>query len=331
MNNVLVIGGSGFIGSHLAERLCLKGYKVAVLVRKNSDTKFLKSLGVELRLGDLLEPNSLMGVFSGVDTVFGVVNVKPAGKSPKEYEKELYRLHIDGTRNLIKACKVNNVRRLIYFSSVAAIGYQKGVNFYDESSRENPIDAYGKAKLGAEKILNEVSKNKEMDITILRPPGVFGEKGLGALKKIIFFVEKKCVPVMGKGENRQSLTYVGNIVNQAIFLAESSDSIAKTYITSDDRPYSVNELIGTVAKVMNVRPLKIHIPIWLTMFSVSALNSLGKIFLKRELINKESIVAISSERIFNGSRIFKELGYKQEYDLTAGITRTIEWYRRKNA
>lgn len=331
MNNVLVIGGSGFIGSHLVERLYLKGYKVTVLVRKNSNTKFLKSLGIELRLGDLLEPNSLRGVFSGVDTVFCVVNVKPDNKSPQEYGKELYRLHIDGTENLIKACKVNNVRRLIYFSSVAAMGYRKGVNSYNESSEENPIDAYGKAKLEAENILNETSKKREMDITILRPPGVFGKRGLGPLGKIIFFVEKRCVPIIGRGENKQSLTYVGNVVNQAIFVAENPDSIGKTYITSDDRPYSVNELINTVAKVMNVRPLKVHIPIWLIMFSVSVLNFLGKIFLKRELINKESIIAITSERIFDGSRIFRELGYKQEYDLTAGISRTIEWYRRENA
>ncbi|HDY66921.1 MAG TPA: NAD(P)-dependent oxidoreductase [Candidatus Scalindua sp.] len=328
MNNVLVIGGSGFIGGHLAEKLCLRGYKVAVLVRKNSDTKFLKLLGVELRLGNLLEPYSLKEAFSEIDTVFCVVNVKPVGKSQKDYKEQLSRLHAEGTRNLIKACKINNVRRLIYFSSVAAIGYRKGVNSYDESSEENPIEAYGKAKLEAENILKETSKNREMDITILRPPGVFGKKGRGPLKKIIFFVEKRCVPIIGRGENKQSLTYVGNVVNQAIFVAENPNAIGKTYITSDDRPYSVNELVNMVAKVMNICPLKIHVPTWLVIFCVSVLNSFGKLFFRREIINKESFVAITSERIFDGSRIFRELGYKQEYDLTTGITRTIEWYKK---
>ena len=328
MSNALIIGAAGFIGGHLAERLCSKGYKVIALVRKNSDTRFLKTLDVELRFGDLLQPQSLKNVFAGIDIVFCLANVKPVGKSQKEYENNLYRLHIDGTKNLIRACKFNNVRRLIYLSSVAVVGYKSGVNFYDEFSMARPVDTYGKAKLAAEKILHKASKNSEMDVTILRPPGVFGDRGPGALGKIIFFVEKKLIPIMGSGRNRQSLTYVGNVANEAIYLAEHSASIGKTYITSDDKPYTVNEVVNAVSKAMNVRSLKIHIPIWLVMSGISGLNFFGNLIFKKELIKKDNFIAISTERIFDGSRIFKELGYKQEYDLATAIRRTIEWYKK---
>lgn len=330
LNNVMVVGGSGFIGSHLVEKLCHKGYNTVVLVRRNSKTKFLNSLGVELRFGDLLVSNSLKEALKGVETVFCVTNVKHFDKSPKKYEEELYRLHMDGTRNLIEACLANNVRRLVYFSSVAAMGYQKGVNIYDESSGNNPFDAYGRAKLEAEEILHGISKKGKLAITILRPPGVFGERGVGVLKKVIFFAGKRVIPVLGSGENRQSFAYVGNVVNQAIFLAENSGSVGKTYIISDERPYSVNELIDTVFKVMNVRSLKIHIPVWFVMFCVLCINFFGIVFLKRKVINKENIVAIAGERIFDGSRIFRKFDYKQEYDLAQGITRTIQWYKKEN-
>ncbi len=134
MEKVLVIGGSGFIGSHLVERLCHDGYKVSVLIRKNSDLGFIKSLGVELRFGDLLNLSSLKDALVGIDTIFCLVNVKPFGKTLQEYKEELNRVHIDGTKNLINACKLNGVRRIIYLSSVAAIGYKKGITIYNEFS-----------------------------------------------------------------------------------------------------------------------------------------------------------------------------------------------------
>lgn len=327
MTNVLVVGGGGFIGSHLVERLVARGYKVIALVRKNSDIKFLKSLCVELRTGDLLEPESLKSSFSGIDTVFCLVNAKPSGKSQEEYIRELQSLHTNGIRNLIEACKVNKIKRLIYLSSVAAIGYRKGVSVYNELSEEKPIDAYGRAKFGAECILRKDAADAGIDVTILQPPGVFGERGLGALEKIIFFTEKGVVPIIGSGRNKQSLAYVGNVVNQVIFAADNPSSIGKTYIISDDRPYTVNELVSAVSGAMNSRTIRIHIPIWFVLFCVSVVNFLGKIFLKRGLINKENIIAIATERIFDGSKIFRELNYTQEYDLTSGLFRTISWYK----
>lgn len=321
MKNVLVIGGTGFIGSHLVEKLCVKGYIVSVLARKNSDTTFLKSFNVDLHFADLLDAESLKAALEGIDTVFCLVNVKPAGKIKQEYKKQLYSVHVDGTANLVSACKAKRVRRIVYLSSVSAMGYSKGVGVYDESFTPNPVDDYGKAKLAAENILNQSSKNGELDITILRPPGVFGERGPGPLGKIIFFVEKGIVPVIGSGKNKQSIAYAGNIVNEAICAAKDPVSFGKTYIVSDKEPYSVNELITAVSKAMNAHPLKLHIPVFAINWLVWLFSFLG--------ISRENIVAISTERVFDPSKIFSELGCAQEYDLSSAVSRVVEW-RRKN-
>lgn len=327
MTNVLVAGGSGFIGSHLVERLTAKGYKVRVLVRKISDTRFIQSLGVELYTGDLLKPDSLISVFSGVDTVFCLVNVKPAAKSQEQYLKELHLLHSEGTRNLLAVCKANKIKQLIYLSSVAAIGYKKGVVAYNELSPEEPIDAYGRSKLEAENILRQEAQDSGIKVTILQPPGVFGERGLGSLGKIIAFTAKGFVPVLGSGKNRQSLAYVGNLINQVIFVAEHPESAGKTYITSDAHAYTVNELVNGVSQAMGAKPVIIHISVLIVLFMIPILNFLVKLFLRKEVVNKESIIAITTERIFDGSRIFRELGYKQEYDLSEGVRRTVKWYK----
>ncbi len=155
---------------------------------------------------------------------------------------------------------------------------------------------------------------------------------MGVLGKIISFVEKGIIPVIGSGKNQQSVTYVGNVVNEAIYLANNPASIGKTYIASDDKTYSVNELINVVSQAIKRKVLKVHIPIVCINCFVSVFNFGSRLFMKKELINPESIVAISSTRIFDGSRIFKELGYKQEYNLPTAVARTIEWYRKnKNA
>ncbi len=326
MNKILVIGGTGFIGSHLTEKLKNQGYQMAVLVRENSQIDFLKDLGVQLKKGDILNLESLQTALKDIDTVFCAVNLKPDNKSIEEYEKEIMLLHVQGTKNILAACRYNNVKRLIYFSSVAAMGYKKGLSFYNEKSQFNPVDTYGLAKLEAEKILNAAIKNKDMDVIILRPPGVFGERNLGALRKIAFWVKKGMVPVIGSGENKQSLIYVGNVVSQAVFLAERIEAYGKTYITSENHPYSVNQLINAVSKGMKKKAIKIHIPLWMVMLGLNGLIFLGKLILKREFINAESIIAISSERIFDSARLFKELGYKQEYCLDTAVERTIRWH-----
>lgn len=330
MTNVLVAGGNGFIGSHLVERLTAKGYKVRVLVRGNSDTKFIRSLGIDLRVGDLLKPDSLNTALYGIDTVFCLVNVKPLGKTPQQYLSELKLLHTEGTRNLLTACKASKVKRLVYLSSVAAIGYKKGVAVYNELSPEEPIDVYGRAKLEAENVLRYESQDSGVEITILQPPGVFGERGLGSLGKIITFTEKGIVPILGSGKNLQSLTYAGNLINQIIFAAQHPESAGKTYITTDALAYAVNELVAQVSQAMGARPFKIHIPVWIVSFMISILNFLTKLFLSKEVINKESIIAITTERIFDGSKFFKELGYQQEYDLAQGVSRTVQWYKGKD-
>lgn len=163
-------------------------------------------------------------------------------------------------------------------------------------------------------------------ITILQPPGVFGERGLGSLGKIIVFTEKGFIPVLGSGKNRQSLAYVGNVVNQVIFAAEHPESSGKTYIATDARAYAVNELVAQVSQVMGARPFSLHIPVCVVLFILSILNFLTRLFFRKEIINKESIIAITTERIFDGSKI-TDLGYRQEYDLAEGVRRTVEWYR----
>lgn len=324
MKNILVIGGTGFIGSHLAENLLHKGYKVYALARKQSNTAFLRSLGAEIRVGDLLDMDSLKAGLEGIDTVFCLVNVKPSGRTEEEYKKQLYCVHVEGTANLAGACKAKGVRRIVYLSSVSAMGYSNKISVYDESFAPAPVDDYGKAKLAAEKILGRYIADKTLDITILRPPGVFGERGLGPLGKIMFFAEKGIVPVIGSGKNKQSIAYVGNIVNEAVCAAENPASFGKTYIVSDRQPYTVNELIAAVSKAMNMRPLKAHIPVF-------AINCLAPLFSLLGM-SRENIVAISTERVFDPAKIFSELGCAQEYDLSSAVSRVTEWYRKdKNA
>ncbi len=324
MRNILVIGGTGFIGGHLIERLCSDGFQVSALVRRTSNGTFLETLhGVKMREGDITDARALGDSLAGIDTVFCLATTRPTGA--QDYDREVGAVHTVGTENLLRACESNGVGRLVYFSSVAAIGSKPGVGVYNETSEPAPTDAYGRAKLAAEKILH-AHQSQRLGITVLRPASVFGERGVGPLRKIISFAGKGVVPVLGSGNNKQSFTYVGNTVDETMFLAARTDTIGKTYILSDNTPYTVNELVAAVTRALSRQPLILHVPLGLLKVVGGCANACSRLVLKRNLVNTDNLSGISSDRVFDPSRLFEELGYSQPYDLATAAQRTVEWH-----
>ena len=329
MKNVMVIGGTSFIGSHLVEKLSQEGYKVRVLVRKQSDTNFIQGLKkIELCLGDILDLDSLKKALEGIDTVFCSVNVKPGGLNFRQYHNALERVHVEGVKNLIEACKCNKTKRFFYLSSMSATLYEKNLYTLNEFSIRDLHNVYGRVKLEAENLLRRVPE-EELGVTIFRPPEVFGERGPGALARYILFIKNGVIPVLGSIKNTHNIAYVGNIADQIIFLSKQDSSKGKQYIISDEKPYMESEIIETVCRSMNARPLKLRIPGWFLYCGIGILRFFTRICLKKELMSMEESALVINGHISSGFKILHELGYRQRYDLQAAVARTINWYKIK--
>ncbi|UCB52931.1 MAG: NAD-dependent epimerase/dehydratase family protein, partial [Candidatus Zixiibacteriota bacterium] len=233
--STLVTGANGFVGSHLAEGLLERGYRVRCLVRKTSDLRWLSGLEVEYFYGDVADKESLKGVCGNVDLVFHA-----AGLTSARSRKEYLRANAEGTRNLVEVCLEQNpkLQRFVYVSSQAAVGPGVDERPLDETAPSRPITDYGESKLEGERIvLEHVS---QLPVTVVRPPAVYGPRDTDVLG--FFKVASRGFRVsFGKGESFLSLVYVKDLVDGIIRAAENPKSLGQTYFIADDKVYSWRE------------------------------------------------------------------------------------------
>jgi len=290
---ILVTGGTGFIGSHLVNSLLAKGKKLRVLVRKTSNTTYLRKLNVEIFYGSLDDINSLIEATKGIKTVYHLAAMLG---SPEITYKQLYDTNVKGTQNLIEACKKNKIKRFILISSVAAMGPAK--HMADEKTKCNPVTDYDKTKYFSEIIV----KKSNLDWTIIRPTMVYGPGEIRNKAKMFRLIQNKTFFIIGNGKNLMSLVYIDNLIKGIILVGESKKAIRQTYIISDRSPYTMNEFITVIA---------------------------FKIFGVSQLLSKDRIKNMTMNHSFNISKAINELKYEPKISLDEGVKRTVQWYKEK--
>lgn len=319
----LIAGGSGFLGGHLAEALVANDYKVRATYFSNPGGLPPSRKNLETLKMDLCDKNKTTEAFRNMDFVILSTNVSPYNMSKNQYDKKIYQINTEGVENTIQAATTHNIKKIIFMSSVAALGLEPGVTFYDETFRGVPTDAYGKSKLEAEKILLDAYGSGKVDVSILRPSAIYGKGNLGPLTKIFYFINKGLVPIMGNGENLQCATYVGNVVKAAIALMEKRKSSGSIYIITDEAPYTVNDLIRAVGKEMKKNYRTIRFPVWLLRGAGEVCDFLGKISGQYLPFSRLAVEAIIANRVFKVDKIQKELDFSIEYNLESGVRNTF--------
>jgi dihydroflavonol-4-reductase len=172
-----VTGATGFLGSHVARVLSDHGANLRLLVRPTSNLKNLQGLNADTVTGDLRDAASLEKAISGCDTVFHVAaDYRLWVRDPNE----MYRSNVEGTRSLLEAARKNNVRRVVYTSSVATMGFTSNGSPADEDSPvalANMIGHYKRSKFMAEQVAMEAGRTG-MHVVIVNPTTPIGEQDI---------------------------------------------------------------------------------------------------------------------------------------------------------
>ncbi len=173
----LVTGGTGFVGSHVVRALLAKGRSVRCLVRTGSRRDSLEGLPVEIAVGDLTDPASLARALAGVHTLYHVAaDYRLWAKDPQE----LYRANAGGTESILAAAAAAGVAKVVYTSSVAALGLNDDGSPGDETTpvvRERIIGHYKKSKYDAEQVAPAVGR-KGLPVVIVNPSTPIGERDI---------------------------------------------------------------------------------------------------------------------------------------------------------
>ena len=312
-------GGTGFIGSHLAEALLDRGVQVRCLVRKESDLKWLKGLPIEMTFGDCRDRTSLREAVKDADRVFHLAGITKAVK-----EKTYFEINASGTENLIRTCLENNPRlqKFIYVSSQAAAGPCRNGDKKRESDQCEPVSAYGQSKRMGEELA--LAHAHEIPLVILRPTGVYGprDKDFYTLFK---WVSKRIKPCFS---GKVSLCYVQDVVQAILLAAESQTKSGEIFFLSDGTDYLMREVGDVFARTMGVSPLSIPIPKWL-IFGIASLSEyLSALSGKPPLMSKgmaEQIV--QKDWTCDITKAKTVLGFEPQYQLSQGARLTYQWYK----
>lgn len=334
--NILITGATGFIGSHLAERLAKEGHNVRALVKKEENLpgkkikkenlELLESLKVEIVYGDLLDKKSLDNAIKGMEVLFHLAAIARPMAIP---DKLYFKVNEEGTKNLLEACKNNKkkIKKIIIMSSISAVGPSRDGNPVSENSKCIPADIYGWSKLAQEKVAKQYVKDYNLPIVLLRPPMVFGPRDFELLK-LFKAVNKRFFPVSGKKECMEFL-FVKNLV-EACILAEKKGINGETYHISNGRHYSINEIVHSIESSCRKKVIPIKFPRWSFVIAGYIMEGFARILGFHPPFKHDTANWMTTKFWYSDiSKAKKELKYIPKYSLEQGVKETVEYYKEK--
>lgn len=330
--NVLVTGGSGFVGSKLIPRLHQEGYTIRCLVRsKQKQGEMLQKYPyIETHLGDTTEEKSLIGIENGIDVVVHLAAVGHVSAMSEDAYKKFISVNEVGTQNLVnRFVKSTTLQKFIHFSSTAAMG-PVGKKVINENDIPNPITPYQKSKLRSEKIIEEAYEKHNFPGIILRPCMIYGEGGYGEFYKFCKLMKKGVFPKVGLKKNLTPLVNVEDVVEGTIG-AIRKGMPGECYLIASECSLEMDVLHRFIMQAIGSRAIYPYIPSFLALMGARAIEMFARIFRKEPIVTYRNIKSTVTDRVFDISKAKNELGYKQNVDFRQGIKKTIEWYKLQNA
>jgi len=317
----LVTGGTGFIGSHLVERLRQQGHDVLCIAKDVMHAKLLALRGCDVTLADLNDAPGLDAALEGIDTVYHLAGVTRCRK-PEDY----YEGNTRATRRFMDICRghSSSLRRVIYVSSQTAVGPSLDGRPVSEETPYHPVSHYGKSKMLAE--MEVLRAANELPITIVRPSAVYGPRERD-MYDYIKTVRRGLTLLIGFHDKLMSLVHVDDLVSGILLAGETARAAGEKYFLGSERPYSIREIGGTIASVLHRHALSVRLPHCL-VYSVGAVaTAVGKASGAEVFFNMEKArEAVQPAWTCSVAKAAGELGYRERFTLEDGMRQTYRWY-----
>jgi nucleoside-diphosphate-sugar epimerase/GT2 family glycosyltransferase len=315
---VLVTGAGGFIGFSLCRYLVDQGCEVFAVLRDARQLHDLADKLTPIVVDDLCKVHNWNEMLEGTDAVVhlaGYVHER-AGNLSEEARLQCTRLNIDVTRRLAIAAASAGVKRFLYVSSVKVHGESSDQN---ESVTEFielfPEGSYAKSKLAAESLLRDMESSSEMEVTIVRPPLVYGPGVKANFLRLMKLVEKGIPLPLAAVDNRRSFIYLENLVDILALSIVHPDAAGQTFLVSDSEGVSTPVLINMLADGLGVTPRLFPI-------SVEVMRVLAAVGGERSTVDR-----LVQSLVINSSHVRNTLGWQPPYSMEQGIMNTVYWYQ----
>jgi dihydroflavonol-4-reductase len=325
---VLVTGATGFLGSHVARVLVAEGADMRLLVRPSSDLRNIQDLNAERVTGDLRDPSSIEKAVSGCEVVFHVAaDYRLWVRNPEQ----MYRSNVEGTRTLLNAAKAQGVRRVVYTSSVATMGFTSngrgGERLTDESSPVSLADMIGhykRSKFMAERVAFEAAQSG-VDVVVVNPTTPVGERDVKPTptgRIVLDFLKRKFPAYVETGLNLVDATECA----RGHVLALEKGKRGERYILGGEN-LTLKQILDRLAAITGLKSPTVKLP-YVFAFAAGVVDEMvtGRL-LRREPRATIDAVRMGKKMMFVSSgKAERELGW-QTVSVDGALRRAADWFR----
>jgi nucleoside-diphosphate-sugar epimerase len=338
--NVLITGATGFVGSGVAEIFCENNYKVGCLARADSNLQNIADLPVEIRYGDITQKETLASALDGYDRV---VHIAAYADNWGDYSR-FFKVNVDGTLNILRACLEKGITDIIVTSSTAVYGEENSKIVKNEQSPQNSHYCYFADKLMPSKAnfyrdTKAISKQKaiefaeanKINLTVIEPVWVYGERGGVPFYMYLREVKNGRPFFPGSKRNQFHVVYTRDLARAYLLAFKKRLPGINCFIIGNRQAESMDHAFGLFCREAGFKKPK-NIPKFIVYPIAFVSEALFMLFNSKNppSATRDAINTLYDNNEFSVEKAAKELGFTNEYSLKEGIKRTVEWYKEHN-
>jgi nucleoside-diphosphate-sugar epimerase len=322
-SSALVSGATGFLGGHLLSKLREKGFRVRALTRQTSASTGLVQSGVEIVEGDVADQQSLQRAMAGQQLVFHT-----AGKvSDWGSRQEFWQANVEGTANVIAACREAGVKRLIHVSSLTVLGLPRSGALVDEQTppAAGVRDFYTSSKIGGERLVREAHGKGGLETVVIRPGVIWGPGDSTILPRLAALLLQGELVFIGRAANHLGLSHVENLSQGIILAALAPAAAGQIYHMTDGEEITAHDAFCALAAALGIAPPRFALPFPLVYFVAACLEWQARLrhAAVPPALTRYGVRLVACDSRYDISKAQSELGYRPLLTFRQGIATLI--------
>lgn len=317
MTRVLVTGGTGAVGPGLVRACLAQGHKVRVLVHEQIPRDFPS--GVELSRGALDSPQTLRDAVRGMDKVFHLAGKLHVSDPPAAQRAEYWRVNVEGTRRLADAASAENVKRIVFFSTIAVYGPSRNGAELDEESPRNPDSLYAETKCAAEDVVREMGSKG----VVLRMAAIYGPHMKGNYARLLWAARRGLFVPVGSGSNRRTLVHTSDAAAASLLALEHEAAAGGVLNVTDGTVHSFREILEAIYSALGRKCPRWSLPSGPAKAVAGSIDWIARLFAVRTPSLRRALDKLLEDVAVGGRRIQTRLDFRPEVDLASGWRRIV--------
>jgi nucleoside-diphosphate-sugar epimerase len=325
--NVLITGGTGFIGSRLALAAVANGNGVKVIGQENTpaesaNRRLLEARGVTVALASVDDWDRLVALLPGTDRVYHLAAAQHEANIP---DQRFWDVNVTGTRNVIEASIEAGVKRFVHGSTIGVYGAASAGDL-DERSPVKPDNIYGLTKLEAEKLVR--SYHEKLPIVIIRISETYGPGDLRLLK-LFRAIRKRLFVMVGSGRNMHHPIYVDDLTEGLLIAGSAEQAVGKTFVLAGHKPISTLDMVETIAQQLGTRIPRVRVPLPPLLTLATVMETVCRPIGIQPPLHRRRMDFFRKSYAFRQEAAHNHLGFVPKHSFKEGVAEVAKWYAQK--